>query len=189
MIKKRSWQSIIEWNTTNIIFSLFNHDFQVTCSFLPKPAYSQPFIFNLSGLVCLVFGTRIYKTPHLTPHQVSNTVRAELQQITADAAGPRMSIASDEDAWGGLRRSRKTNHSCERSECQSRVRGGPRLIASVLHYITSRNAYRNAPLWTEYLFPRPSNREEPLEGWKWWTHGGKVTTRFHFTELPPEEDA
>lgn len=112
-------------NTTNIIFSLFNHDFQVTCSFLPKPAYSQPFIFNLSGLVCLVFGTRIYKTPHLIPHQVSNTVRAEPQQITADAAGPRLSIASDEDAWGGPRRSRKKPITpCERSECQSRVRGG-----------------------------------------------------------------
>lgn len=39
-------------------------------------------------------------------------------------------------------------------------------------------------------FPRLSDREEPPEGWKWWTHDRKVTTQFHFTEPPrPKEDA
>lgn len=73
--------------------------------------------------------------------------------------------------WGRMRRSEasaETNHSCERCECQSRV---PvlRFITSVLHYITSCNAYLNTLQWTEYLFPRLSDRGEPPEGWKWWT--------------------
>lgn len=68
----------------------------------------------------------LQNTPELCLNlrQVSNTSRAELRQITVDVAAPRLSIASDEDTWGGVRRWRKTNHSYERCECQSRVLGG-----------------------------------------------------------------